>query len=637
MAALDRSPGSAPGSSLQRALPLLGLVVLALVAYANSFGGDFVFDDVGIVRDRRLLRDLGAFVADAGWMIRENRWVGYLTFALNHRLNGLDVTGYHLVNFAIHVANALLVHALVTTTFATPRLKGSLPAPWSRAIAFVTAAAFVAHPLQTQAVTYIVQRFTSLATLFYLLATVQYARWRLRRERGPLPPARTALAWAGILAAAVLAMKTKEIAFTLPFAVAAYELVFFDAPGLLRVKLLAPLLATLPIIPLGRVGVGAPLSEVISTAADATRVQTALSRSDYLATQLPVIASYLRLLILPFGQNVDHDVPVQHSFLAPLVVGCGLLLLGMVALAAFLLRRTSGTTARPLDPAWRVVAFGIIWFFLALSVESSLIPIVDVMFEHRAYLPSAGLFAGVATAGALLARRREFSPRAFVTAGAVLAVGLAGFTLARNRVWRDEITLWSDAARKAPAKGRPYQNLGVALAAAGRYGEAVEVLTAANRVDPTNIDVYNDMGAALRGLGRDDDAARWFRAAIRERPDHAEAYCNLGSLLLEKMNAYAEAVPLLDQAIEHRPDFPAAYANYAAALNRLGRPGEAIARLEPVAATLSESPEALFNLGVAYAMVGNYAAAQRETAALSRLAPDRARQLSAYLEQLSNR
>jgi protein O-mannosyl-transferase len=636
MAAPDRSSGSAAATLMQRVLPLVALVVLAIVAYANAFAGGFVFDDLGIVGDGRLRRELAAF-ADPGWILHENRWVGYLTFALNERLGGADASAYHLVNIAIHAVDALVVYALVATTFETPRLRGSLVASWARAIAFVAAAAFVSHPLQTQAVTYVYQRFTSLAALFYLLATLLYARWRLRRDRGPLPLARNVAAWAGILAATVLAMKTKEIAFTLPFAVIAYELVFFDAPAPLRARFLAPLLATLPIIPLGRLGVGTPLSDVLSAAGDVARVQTELSRSDYLATQLPVIASYLRLLVLPFGQNVDHDVPIQRSFFSMPVVGCGVLLLGLVALAAFLLWRTSRTAARPLDPAWRLVAFGIVWFFLALSVESSLIPIVDVMFEHRVYLPSAGAFAAVATAGALLSRRLGWKPRAFVTAGALVAVVLAGVTLARNRVWKDEITLWSDAARKSPGKVRPAHNLGLALAAAGRHEEALQAFANANRADPSRVDVYSDMGTALRKLGRDEDAASWFRAAIRQGPEYPDAYFNLGSLLMDRSGAYAEAAALFDRAIALRPGYAAAYANYAAALNRLGRPAEAIARLEPAAATLSENAEARFNLGVSYAMVGNYAAAQRETAALTRLAPERARQLSAYVAQLSSR
>lgn len=194
MAASDHSSGSAAATLLQRALPLVMLVVLALAAYANAFGAGFVFDDLGIIGDGRLRRDLTAFAGDPGWILHENRWVGYLTFALNERLGGADAAAYHLVNIAIHAVNALVVYALVATTFGTPRLRGSLVVSWSRAIAFVAAAAFVAHPLQTQAVTYVYQRFTSLAALFCLLATLQYARWRLRRDQGPLPLARNVAA-----------------------------------------------------------------------------------------------------------------------------------------------------------------------------------------------------------------------------------------------------------------------------------------------------------------------------------------------------------------------------------------------------------------------------------------------------------
>jgi Tfp pilus assembly protein PilF len=626
-----------PGATtlLQRALPFLALLVLALAAYANSFSGDFVFDDVGGVRDKALIRNLGALLGDPATILREGRWVGYLTFALNRRFIGVEATGYHFVNFIIHVVNTLLVYALVRETFATPRVRTSAIAQWAPAIAFVAAALFVSHPLQTQAVTYIVQRFTSLATLFYLLAVVQYARWRMRRDRGGAPAARTLASWVGILAAAVLAMTTKQIAFTLPFALAVYELIFFDAPVLQRAKYLAPVLATLPIIPLRLVGIGTPFRDVVSAAGEATRVQTALPRTDYLATQLPVIATYLRLLVLPVGQNIDHDVPIQHSFFSPLALGCGLLLVGLVALAVYLLRRTSGTS-RPIDPAWRIVAFGILWFFLALSVESSVIPIVDVMFEHRVYLPSAGLFVGIATGCALLARRPMWTPRVFVTAGALLSVVLAGATLARNRVWANELTLWSDAVSKSPAKARPYQNLGIALVAAGRGPEAQEAFATANRADPGNADILANMGALLRDVGRYDEAAEWLRAAIRARPDHADAYYNLGSTFLTT-GSYSEAAELLAQAITHRPDFPAAYGNYAAAMNHLGRPQETIARLESVAPSLADNANARFNLGVAYAMVANYPAAQREIEALQRLAPERAQQLSAFLEQTSGR
>jgi tetratricopeptide (TPR) repeat protein len=623
--------------ALRRSLPLLAIAALALGAYASSFDGDFVFDSVGGVRDSARVRSVAALL-DPAQLLGDNRWFGYLTFAVNRAVHGTDVAGYHVVNFLVHLASALVVHALVVVTFATPRLRASAVAPWSREIAFVAAALFVAHPLQTQAVSYIVQRFTSLAALLYLLSLLLYARWRVWREEGGRSPSRDAVAWAGILVTAVLAMKTKEIAFTLPFAAAAFEAVFFEGRASQRALRLAPLLATLPIIPLGRLAAAGPLDlvaaplDAAAAVSDATRVQTALSRSDYLATQLPVLASYLRLVVAPVGQNVDPDVAIQHSFLSPPVVASGLLLLALVALAAGLLWRT-GRPAQPLDAGWRLVAFGIVWFFLTIAVESSVIPLVDPMFEHRLYLPLAGLFAGGATAAALLLRARPAGRRAFVAGGVLVSVALAVATFARNRVWADELALWSDAVQKSPAKARPHQNLGVALAAAGRLPEAVEAFARANRADPANAEVMANMGVALRDLGKRDEAEGWLRAAMRARPDLADAHYNLGCLLMDAPGSAAEALSLFDRAIELRPGWAPAYANLAATLNRMGRFDEAIARLERAGPALAESADARFNLGVAYAMASNDAGAWREVEALSRLAPDRARQLASFVAE----
>jgi protein O-mannosyl-transferase len=624
-------PPSSP--ALRRVLPPAAIAALALAAYANSFGGDFVFDSVGGLRDNARLRDLAGFFEGTTQFLNDNRWFGYFTFALNYAFHGLEVTGYHVVNLAIHLVSALLVYALVRVAFKTPRLRASTIASWSTEIAFVAGAVFVVHPIQTQAVSYIVQRFTSLAALFYLLSIVQYACWRVWREEGGRSARRDALAWAGIVGAAILAMKSKEIAFTLPFAAVAFDLIFFDTPARLRARYLAPLVATLPIIPLARLGVGTPLDAVVSAVSDATRVQTALSRADYLATQLPVVATYLRLVVLPIGQNVEHDIPIRHSFLAPDVIACGALLVALVALAGYLLRRTSRSDSRPLDPGWRLVAFGIIWFFVAISVESSVIPIVDLMFEHRVYLPLAGLLAAVATALALLVRDRTGARRAFVTGGVAIALALAAATFARNRVWEDELTLWADAARKSPGKARVHQNLGVALASAGRLEEAVQAFTAANRIDPANVDIVNNLGAALRDLGRVDEAAWWLRIAVQGRADLPDPHFNLGLALMDDPATAEEAVAMFERAIALRPGHARSYANLAATLNRLGRFDETVARLERAGTTIAGSAEARFNLAVAYAMVSNHAGARRELAAVARLDAARAQQLAAFLGQ----
>jgi tetratricopeptide (TPR) repeat protein len=439
-----------------------------------------------------------------------NRYVGYLTFALNVRLAGLSVVAFRAVNVAVHLANALLVYALVRLAFGAPRLSRSRLEPAAGAIALVTALLFAVHPLQTEAVTYVVQRLTSLATLLYLAAAVLWLRLRLRDEAGRLRGWGRALALLPVLAAALLAMKTKEIAFTLPFAILLVELALFGWPSRRTLALLGPVLATALVIPLTLLAAPSPphLGDAAATAAGR------LGPLEYLATQLTVIPGYLRLLLLPVGQDFDHDPPGFRSLLAPQVLASAALLLALLALAGWCLRAAARGTA---DPALRLVALGIAWFFLGLAVESTLVPLADVMVEHRVYLPSAGFFLAAATAGALLALRlapRRF-PVALAAAGAALALALGAATVDRNRVWSDEVTLWSDTARKSPGKARVHLNLGMALYERGRVDEAIGCFLRAVGLRPDYAEAHTNLGVAYGRKGWTDAAAREIALGLR--------------------------------------------------------------------------------------------------------------------------
>lgn len=626
-----RQPSLAGRARARGAGPALAILLASLLAYANSFRGEFVFDDVPSIRDSPLIRDLGNYVPGGpGYAQRPNRWVGYASFALDYAVGGLDVTGFHVVNLAVHAVNALLVYALVVLTLRTRRLERSaIAGDSSRAVALAAALLFATHPLQSQAVTYVVQRLTSLATLFYLLTVVLYARWRLAAP--DRPPWARGMGYAATLLAAVLAMKTKEIAFTLPAAVAVYELTFLEAPPGRRVAWLLPIFATALLVPLTLLDMGRPVAEVLSSAQEVTRVQTTTSRWDYLTTQLAVVVTYLRLLVLPVGQNIDHDYPLYRSILEPRVLASLAVIGALLLAAAHLLRRTSPRAVHPIDPAARVVSFGILWFFLGLSVESSFIPIVDLLYEHRVYLPSVGFFAAVATGGTLLARRWTTSPARLVLAAATaLSVGLAFVTLQRNRVWASPLTLWSDAAEKSPNKTRPHSNLGLALVALGRDAEALAQFQAVVRINPNHVSGYNNLAVHLSSLGRSEEAAHWLEVALELKPDHAETCYNLGRIRLEQGRS-AESAELLWRAIALDTGYVQAYANLGGALNQLGRPAETVRLLEGKEALLRDSVEARFNLGVAYVLLGNAPGAERSVAILSRLAPARAIQLAEFM------
>jgi tetratricopeptide (TPR) repeat protein len=553
----DGEPVADEGSGWAHRYPLAVVWLLALLAYASSFAGAFVFDDLQHVRDNLRIRDLETLLSWSGYEPLRHRYVGYLTFAVNYALGRLNPLDYHLVNFVIHAVNAGLVYALVLLCFRTPRLRDSAVAGSAQAIAFFAAALFATHPLQTQAVTYIVQRFTSLATLFYLLTVVGFLRWRLARELGDASRAKRVALYAGLLVSAVLGMKTKEIAFTAPLTVALCELSFFDHLPWRRRLFLVPIAATMLIIPLGVLST-ASLSP--AAVAEATRVQTTVSRVDYLLTQAPVLVTYLRLLVWPAGQNLDHDFPIAHALLEPRVLAAALLLAALAAVAAFLYRQTSARAERRrLDPAARLAGFGIAWFFLALAVESTLVPIVDVLYEHRVYLPSVGLFCGAGVLVALGLHRLQprHAARGLVVGAAVLSVVLGAATFKRNRAWASEISIWSDAAEKSPNKSRPHLNLGTALVQAGRLEEASVALGRAVARDPASFYARAQLGAALLALGRAGEAEAELREAVRLAPRDPEALFNLGIVLL-RTGRKDEARPVLTRFLEVAP---ASYAN----------------------------------------------------------------------------
>jgi Tfp pilus assembly protein PilF len=198
-----------------------------------------------------------------------------------------------------------------------------------------------------------------------------------------------------------------------------------------------------------------------------------------------------------------------------------------------------------LMPFYRLVGFGILWFFITLSVESSVIPIVDVIFEHRVYLPSVGVFMAITTSVFMiterLKRRRRWIERAVICVCAVLVVALSGTTYARNILWQDEVRLWVDVVKKSPKKARGYNNLGNAYEAEGLTEKAV----------------------------------RQYQVAIKHDPDYAEAYINLGIFYL-KSNMVYKAIEYSQKAISINPGFPKAHNNIGICYALTGQPDEAI-------------------------------------------------------------
>jgi hypothetical protein len=291
------------------------IILLGVLVYSNTFTVPFQWDENVFLRDNPIVKDLNYFLEPSeaeGFNYYDElrtRYVGYLTFALNYSLKRFEVVGYHMFNNLIHILNALLVYWLVVLIFKAPVFENSSLRIHSGAAALFTALLFVSHPVQTEAVTYIYQRFASLVAFFYLLSLASYVRSRFSqggREK--------VLFYALSLASAVLAMKTKENAFTLPLVIVLFEFLFLEGSAKKRARYLLPVIVTLLIIPLSVIDFEKPFGEALD---EATKTQDKITRYEYFVTQPRVIVTYLRLLVFPFNQNLDYDYPVYNSIITP--------------------------------------------------------------------------------------------------------------------------------------------------------------------------------------------------------------------------------------------------------------------------------------------------------------------------------
>jgi tetratricopeptide (TPR) repeat protein len=507
----------------KKIIALAALAALTFLIYSNVLNGPFIFDDGMYIVSNEQIKDISLLWPPS------SRYLTYLSFAFNHAAGGLDTFGYHLFNVAVHVMNSALVFAVAMLLFKTPLMKEKGHEGYALPAAIAASFLFAAHPVQTQAVSYITQRFASLTALLYLLSLASYLKWRISESSG------RSIFYAIALLSAIAAQFTKETGFTLPAVIVLAEFVFFrrtEGTGK-RAAALLPFLLVMAIVPFLLFGLefsaGSGVSE--TTRRLQLRDLESVSTHDYLATQFRVMATYLRLLVLPSGQNIDYDYPVLKSFLLPEVILSAALAASVFILGVYLLVR--GRRGR--SGHFLVAGYGIIFFFIAISVESSIIPIKDVIYEHRLYLPNAGasiFFSALLMCGVAFLRDRsalKASQLAWaVAATAAIALPLSAATWSRNNLWADEVLFWRDAAAKSPQKARVRNNLGNVLYKMGLAGEGMAEFRKAAELDPSFADARYNLGTAYKDLGLMEEAIIEFEAAVRSQPGKLNARNNLG-------------------------------------------------------------------------------------------------------------
>jgi protein O-mannosyl-transferase len=561
--------------------PAAALLVAAAAAlpYARTLPVPFQLDDYfSLVEDptvhARSLSPSALAPAVAGFPL--HRWLPRLTLAVNHALGGLEPAGYHLLNLALHLASALAALALAGEVLA--RTDPALDPSRRRRAALLAALLFAVHPLQTSAVTYVVQRMAVLAGLLALLSLHAWARARRSPGgEGPSARARAAwLAWAG--AAAFLALSSKENAAALPLLVVAFEALVVGglAARLRRHPLPAAAAALAAVAAVALAAARYPLER----AADSP--VPALALGERLLSQPRVLLHYLGRVAVPWPGwlHLEYGLAPSRGLLEPPATLAAMLALAALVAAAWWLRRRAP-----------VVAFGVAFFLLALLVEQTVLPI-DLAFEHRLYLPLFGLALaagwGLERAAARVGPGRRWGPWPVALP---LLLLLAAGAVARNEAWRDPVRLLGQDVAAWPGLPRPLLNLGAALFERGDLPGAEAALRRLVALDPSDARGWSNL--AQLAVARGDPAAA---IGLAERGVEADRDCfscrqNLGAALL-LAGQPERAVEALRGALLVRPEEPLAWAAYATALRAAGRPEEALAAARRAVALDPASPAA---------------------------------------------
>lgn len=543
----------------------LTIVGGAALAYHNTFFVPFLFDDNSSIAENPTIRSLATAwtpPVGGGHTVSGRPFLNF-TLALNHAAHGTAVWGYHLLNLLIHAAAGCALFGIVRRTLSvgvgfhtdagSPMWKsattkaGSVIPPYKEdayGLALAVALLWTLHPLQTQAVTYIIQRAESLVSLMYLLTL-----WGFIRAVEPgASKGWNVFAWLACL----LGMATKEVMVTAPVMVALYDRIFVAGSWRevwarrkwfhLSLTLTWLLLAWLVVGTAGRGGTAG--------------FGGAMSPWDYALTQVGAVVHYLRLALWPH--------PLVFDYGKDLVAGLGdvwwqALLLFPLGLAS-------------LWSAWRGRAVGWlgVFFFAALAPSSSFVPVVtQTMSEHRVYLALASVVTLAVTGLYAMMGRKSFA------VFAVLAVGLAAATVRRNHDYRTELAIWEDTVVKRPVNVRALAALGSIHQEAGRHEEARVLLQEAVRVAPQSVEARNNLGNAWMKAGHWTAAMQCFEEALALKADEPYALNNLGNALLQ-LGRGTEAIARFEAALRVIPDFPEPRFNLANTLAQAGRTAEAL-------------------------------------------------------------
>lgn len=581
--------------------------------YSNSLHSPFQFDDRIFIVNNPTIRDLG----DIGQIYRSllpqhSRFVAFYTFALNYHFHKLDPFGYHLANLFIHIISSLLVWRLVLLLITIPSVKDERIIKNKDLIALFSALLFVSHPVQTQAIVYITQRFASLATMFYLMSVLFYLKARLIDK--DFKASLGCFVASGL--SALLAMFTKEIAITIPITILLIEGLLFgsipkknDLIGHFKGNkkswlLLVILLVFFLIIP--KLFKFSVINQLFSPKQSNSHDGDIITFGEYLLSQFRVAVVFIKLLLVPVGQNVDYDFPLSRSFF-DISTMLSFVAYSLIFVIGFMLRKKSV-----------LASFCVFWLYVTFL--PNFIPRSDLIFEHKLYLISFGFCLLMAI---VTFKKFKSSKNAVIFLCAIICL-YSFLTYQRNKVWNGEVSLWSDAATKSPNKSRALNNLGFAYLKQGQYDPALLYFNRAINNNPGFVRSYDNRGTVYHYRGKYDLALSDFNKALELNPNFARAYYNRGNLYRDAKK-YDLAIHDYSKAIELQNNYTLAYNNRGNVHSFKGEYGLAVLDYNKVIELNPGFARAYNNRGAVYIATKQYDLALQDLNKVIGLEPDRAK------------
>jgi len=532
---------------------LVFLFVLISLIYSNTFHADWHLDDYQNIIQNQHLRKINDLKASTVWDSLHSpvtqqifRPVAMLSFALNWYVGSNEVFGYHVVNLSIHLLTAFILYLIILNLFKTPNLKNRYLNN-TGSIALLAAAIWAIHPIQTQAVTYIVQRMASMCAMFYVLSLFCFIKARLE----PLKKYKRILFLCCGLSF-LLGIGSKENAATLPVALGLIEILFFQDLNDRRTRNIcfAGLIGGTIIIFISGAFLFYKGNPVSLLKGSSFRLFSPIER---LMTEARVVVFYLSQIFYPIisRYSIEHDIVVSTSLFKPWTT--------LPAITLVFLLFGIGLSQMRKRP---ILSFAILFFFLNHLIESSIIPL-DLVFDHRNYLPSAFLFLPLSVAIKWLLdyyrQRNKSYGIMLVSFGTILLILLGTGTYIRNRAWVTERSLWEDAAKKAPGSNRPLHNLAWAhYERIGAYETALHLYESALKHQVNNTAqkslILNNMAGIHFQRGRFQKAAEFWQAAVIAYPKYGATKYRL-ALAWENLGQTQEALDLVDEILGKRPGY----------------------------------------------------------------------------------